>query len=32
MIELFIEASKELQVLILFGIVYGVYSLIKEDR
>jgi len=32
MIELFIDAPKELQVLILFGIVYGVYSLIKEDR
>ena len=32
MIEIFIDAPKELQVLILFGIVYGVYSLIKEDR
>ena len=32
MIEIFIDAPKELKVLILFGIVYGVYSLIKEDR
>ena len=32
MIEIFIDAPKELQVLILVGIVYGVYSLIKEDR
>jgi hypothetical protein len=32
MIEIFIDAPKELQVLILFGVVYGVYSLIKEDR
>ena len=32
MIEIFIDAPKELQVLILFGIVYGVYSLIKEYR
>jgi len=32
MIEIFIEAPKELQVLLLFGIVYGVYSLVKEDR
>ena len=32
MIEIFINTPKELQVLILFSIVYGVYSLIKEDR
>ena len=32
MIELFIDTPKELQVLILFGVVYGVYILIKEDR
>ena len=32
MIEIFIDAPKELQVLLLFGIVYGVYSLVKEDR
>jgi hypothetical protein len=32
MIEIFIDAPKELQVLLIFGVVYGVYSLIKEDR
>ena len=32
MIEIFIEAPKELQVLILFGLVMVVYSLVKEDR
>ena len=32
MIEMFIDTPKELQVLILYSIVYGVYSLIKEYR
>ena len=32
MIEIFIDTPKELQVLILYSIVYGVYSLIKEYR
>ena len=32
MIEIFIDAPKELQALLIFGVVYGVYSLIKEDR
>ena len=32
MIEIFIDAPKELQVLLIFGLVYGVYSLIKEDK
>ena len=32
MIEIFIDTPKELQVLILFSIVYGIYSLIKEYR